>query len=109
MGVQVGAYNIGVGAADGKAIGTQAGRIFLGIESSYNIGAGIIGKDVTQTDEQGNARQMPLWERDLRVMGGIFGARQTIKTEIATANSSTNRAVDKLDDIFKNTLPTFNG
>lgn len=90
------------GAAGGKAIGTQAGRIFLGGESAYNIAAGTIGKDVTQTDGQGDARQMPWYERGLRVTGGIFGARQTINTEIAAPNSITNRAVDKLDDIFKN-------
>lgn len=62
----------------------------------------LAGKDVTQTDEQGNNRQMPMWERGLRVTGGVFGALQTINTEIATPNSITNRAVDKLEDIFKN-------
>lgn len=45
---------------------------------------------------------MPWYERGLRATGGIFGARQTINAEIATPNSITNRAVDKLDDIFKN-------
>lgn len=94
------------GAAGGKAIGTQAGKIFLGTESVYNIAAGTIGKDVTHPDAQNNARQMPWYEQGLRVTGGIFGARQAINTEIAAPNSITNRAVDKLDDIFKNN-PTF--
>ncbi len=58
------------------------------------------GKDITQTDEQGNARQMPFWERGLRVAGGVMGARQTINTEISLPNSITNRAVNKLSDIF---------
>lgn len=49
---------------------------------------------------------MPTWERGLRVAGGIFGARQTINTEIAAPTSITNKTVDKLDDIFKNN-PTF--
>lgn len=74
----------------------------MGTESAYNIGAGIAGKDVTRADENGNARQMPIWERGLRVTGGVFGARQTINREIATPNSITNKAVDKLDEIFKN-------
>lgn len=105
-GAEIGTTILLGGAAGGKAIGTQAGRIFLGTESAYNIGAGIFGRDVTQPDAQGNARQMPMWERGLRITGGVFGARQTIKTEIATPNSTTNRAADKLDDVFKNT-PTF--
>lgn len=101
-GAEIGATILLGGAAGGKAIGTQAGRIFLGAESAYNIGAGIAGKDITQTDEQGNSRQMPMWERGLRVTSGIFGARQTIKTEVGTPSSITNKAVDKLDEIFKN-------
>lgn len=94
------------GILGGKAITTQGGRILLGTESSYNIGAGLFGKDITQTDAQGNPRQMEWLERGTRIAGGIFGARQTIKTEISTPKSFTNRATDKLDDIFKNT-PTF--
>lgn len=101
-GAEIGATMVFGGAAGGKAIGTQAGRIFLGTESAYNIGAGIIGKDVAQPNEQGNARQMPIWERGLRVAGGVFGARQTTNTKAGTPNSITNKAVDKLDDIFKN-------
>lgn len=88
------------GMTGGRMLGTQPGRVLLGTESTYNIGAGFYGKDVTQTDENGNARQMPLWERGLRVTGGFFGARQTINAEIAAPNSMTNRATDKLSDIF---------
>lgn len=89
------------GMAGSKMLATQSGRTILGIESSYNIGAGIAGKDITQTDENGNAREMSLLERSLRVTGGVFGAQQTIKTEISTPNS----AVNKLDDIFTNDTP----
>ena len=60
------------------------------------LGAGIGGKDITQTDENSNARQMPLLERGLRVTGGIFGARSVVNAEIAAPNS----AVNKLGDIF---------
>lgn len=90
------------GIFGGKAIATQTGRNLIGLESAYNLGAGIAGKDITQTDERGNIRQMEWTERGLRIAGGLFGARQTIKTEISTTNSLTNKAVDKLDDIFKN-------
>ncbi len=44
---------------------------------------------------------MPLLERGLRVTGGLFGARQVVKTEISTPNS----AVNKLNDIFKSSSP----
>lgn len=89
------------GMTGSRMLATQTGRTTLGIESAYNIGAGIAGKDITQTDEQGNPREMSLLERSLRVTGGAFGARQTIKTEISTPNSTVN----KLDDIFTNNTP----
>ncbi len=95
-GAEIGATILLGGAAGAKAVGTQAGRVLLGIESSYNIAAGTIGKDVTQTDEKGNARQMPMLERGLRITGGVLGARQTINAEINTPSS----AVNKLDDVF---------
>lgn len=90
------------GVTGSRMLATQTGRALLGIESTYNIGAGIAGTDITQTDENGNARQMEWSERSLRIAGGLFGARQTIKTEVATPNS----AVNKLSDIFKDP-PTF--
>lgn len=86
------------GALGSRALATQTGRVLTGVESGYNIAAGLTGKDVTQTDAQGNARQMEWLERGTRLAGGLFGARQTVKSEISAANS----AVDKLDDIFKN-------
>lgn len=89
------------GGLGSKALATQTGRTLIGIESSYNIGAGLYGKDINQPDENGNARQMPLWERGVRIGGGLFGARQVVKTEISTPNS----AVNKLDDIFTNNKP----
>lgn len=94
------------GVMRSKATATQTGRTILGIESTYNIGAGLAGKDVTQTDANGNARQMEWLERGTRIAGGLFGAKQTIKTEISTPNSITNKAIDKFDDIFTNP-PTF--
>lgn len=86
------------GALGSRALATQTGRVLTGVESGYNIAAGLTGKDVTQTDAQGNARQMEWLERGTRLAGGLFGARQTVKSEISAANS----AVNKLDDIFKN-------
>ncbi len=44
---------------------------------------------------------MPLFERSVRVTGGLFGARSVINAEITAPNS----AVNKLDDIFKNNTP----
>ena len=95
-GAEIGTTILLGGAAGAKAVGTQAGRAILGIESTYNIAAGVAGKDVTQTDKNGNAREMPMLERGLRITGGVLGARQTINAEINTPNS----AVNKLDDVF---------
>ncbi len=100
-GAEIGATITFGGMAGSRALATQSGRFLLGTESAYNIGAGIGGKDITQTDANGNARQMPLLERGLRVTGGLFGARSVINAEIAAPNS----AVNKLDDIFKNNTP----
>jgi DNase/tRNase domain of colicin-like bacteriocin len=85
------------GATGSKALATQGGRILLGTEASYNVAAGIFGKDVTQPDANGNPRQMGSIERTLRVTGGIFGARQVVKAEVNTPSSLVN----KLDDVFK--------
>ncbi len=91
------------GIVGAKALATQGGRILLATEATYNIGAGIAGKDITQTDADGNPREMSNLERGMRITGGLFGARQTIKTEINTPNSAMNR----LDDIFKPKPPRF--
>jgi A nuclease of the HNH/ENDO VII superfamily with conserved WHH len=93
------------GATGSKALATKGGRALLGLEASYNIASGTFGKDVTQTDENGNPRQMGSIERSLRVTGGIFGARQVVKTEVNTPNSLVN----KLDDIFKPKPPQTEG
>lgn len=90
------------GVAGSKMLASQTGRVLIGAESGYNAAAAYTGVDVTQIDENGNARQMEWLERGLRFTGGVFGARQTIKTEISTPNS----AVNKLNNIFKDP-PTF--
>ncbi len=100
-GAEIGATITFGGMAGSRALATQTGRFLLGTEAAYNIGAGIGGKDITQTDANGNARQMPLFERSVRVTGGLFGARSVINAEITAPNS----AVNKLDDIFKNNTP----
>jgi hypothetical protein len=93
------------GATGSKALATKGGRAWLGLEASYNIASGTFGKDVTQTDENGNPRQMGPIERTLRITGGIFGARQVVKAEVNTPNSFVN----KLDDIFKPKPPQTEG
>jgi hypothetical protein len=100
-GAEIGATITFGGMAGSRMLATQPGRFLLGTEAAYNLGAGIGGKDITKTDENGDARQMPLLERGLRVTGGLFGARSVINAEIAAPNS----AVNKLDDIFKNNTP----
>jgi DNase/tRNase domain of colicin-like bacteriocin len=96
-GAEFGASIIFGGGAGTKALATKGGRALLGLEASYNFAAGTFGKDVTQTDANGNPRQMGYVERGGRVFGGVFGARQVVKAEVNTPSSLVN----KLDDIFK--------
>ena len=77
-GAEIGATITFGGMAGSRALATQSGRFLLGTEAAYNLGAGIWGKDITKPDENGNARQMPLLERSVRVTGGLFGARSVI-------------------------------
>ena len=100
-GAEIGASIIFGGGAGAKALATKGGRALLGLEASYNFAAGTYGKDVTQTDANGNPRKMGSIERTLRITGGVFGARQVVKAEVTAPNSIVNN----LDDIFKPKAP----
>lgn len=108
-GAEIGATLLIGGVSGARAMASQTGRALLGIEAIYNGAAGVAGKDVTHTDEQGNARKMPIIERGLRIAGGALGARQTINAEIAAPNSIANRTFNNLNVIlgktYKKTLP----
>lgn len=96
-----------------KLLQTRAGQVFTGVEASYNIGVGAVGRDPTERNANGQCREMGYFERAMRIAGGTltgYGLSRSLESATPTIGQAAKPTLaEELEAVtpegFKVTIP----
>lgn len=73
FGTTLGLGAASMGAISERMLASRLGRAVVGVDAGYNLGVAAAGVDPTTRDSNGNYREMGLFERGTRIVGGVLG------------------------------------